>query len=69
LPLLRVLAPKEIGKIVIDEDPPSARFTRRDQPAFGPATHLLGVHLQKACGFIERERVHERWWQWRQAVS
>jgi hypothetical protein len=58
LPLRRVLAPEERGKIVVDEDPSPARFGRRDQAALGPAAHLFGVHLQKAGGLIEGERVH-----------
>jgi hypothetical protein len=58
LPLRRVLAPEERSKIVVDEDPSPARFRRRDQAALGPAAHLFGVHLQKAGGLIEGERVH-----------
>jgi hypothetical protein len=58
LPLRRVLAPKELGKIVVDEHPPPPRFASRDQAALGAATHLFRVHLQKAGGLIEGEGVH-----------
>jgi hypothetical protein len=58
LPLDRVLAPEERGKVVVDEYPPPTRFRRRDQATLGSAAHLFGVHLQKAGGLGKRERVH-----------
>jgi hypothetical protein len=58
LPLLRVLGPEELGKIVVDEDPSPPRFRGWNQAALGPAAHLFRMHLQKTSGFIKGERVH-----------
>jgi hypothetical protein len=58
LPLRRVLAAKKSRKVIVDEHPSPPWFASWDQAALGPAAHLFGVHLQKACGLVEGERVH-----------
>lgn len=47
-------------KVIVDEDPPSAWFGRRDKAALGAAAHFLRMHLEKVGSLSERERVHGR---------
>jgi hypothetical protein len=60
LPLRSVPVTKKGGKVVVDEHPSATGLASWKYAAFGAAAHLLGVHLEKGCGFGERQSLHER---------
>ena len=58
LPPNRIQRAHIADQIGFDEDPALPGLRAGDEATPGPHAHLFGMHVQKRCGFREREGAH-----------